>query len=258
MRIGGSDGLPTVQGSGGGKLAIKGRSNFYNDGVLQLNKIGDTGSMIDFSMGATKVGTIGSGNGYYLDVLSNGGNFRFGSDNTARWSVDTYRMYPVTDNIYDIGLASNRIKNVYASQEISAGRYVATDTGLTSTQGQFREHHYWGSWSSSQSRTHVLEGGNYSQYEVVYTCYRTNGGADNNIYIRGIWTSNHTSHHWKELENVGFVEGNTFTIAASAASPSTTSTRLTITKSAGGGQGGWSMKVTAIGANSGNPTHTVT
>jgi hypothetical protein len=141
-------------------------------------------------------------------------------------------------------------------------RFRATNDGTVTTgvveHGQFRDNQFWGSWSASQSRTHVLEGSNYCQYEVVYTCYRTNGGTDNNIYIRGIWTSNHTAHHWKELENVGFVEGNTFNIVVSAASPSTTATRLTITKSAGGGQGGWSMRVTAIGANSANPTHTVT
>ena len=30
--------------------------------------------------------------------------------------------------------------------------------------------------------------------------------------MRGIWSNNHTSHHWDEIENVGDVEGSTFTI----------------------------------------------
>ena len=48
--------------------------------------------------------------------------------------------------------------------------------------------------------------------EVTITAQQTNGGGYNNLYIRGIWSNNHTSHHWDELENVGYLTGSSFTI----------------------------------------------
>ena len=55
--------------------------------------------------------------------------------------------------------------------------------------------------------------GSYHQAEVVITANQTNGGDYNNIYIRGIWSNNHTSHHWDELERVGSLSGSTFTMS---------------------------------------------
>ena len=56
--------------------------------------------------------------------------------------------------------------------------------------------------------------GSYYQAEVVITANQTNGGTYNNIYIRGIWSNNHHSHHWDELERVGSLSGSTFTMSA--------------------------------------------
>ena len=55
--------------------------------------------------------------------------------------------------------------------------------------------------------------GSYYQAEVVITANQTNSGDYNNLYIRGIWSNNHTSHNWDELERVGFLTGSTFTMS---------------------------------------------
>jgi len=60
--------------------------------------------------------------------------------------------------------------------------------------------------------TLTLTCGSYFQAEIVITAHQTNGGPYNNLYIRGIWSNNHHSHHWDELENVGYLSGSTFTI----------------------------------------------
>jgi len=52
----------------------------------------------------------------------------------------------------------------------------------------------------------------YFQAEIVITASQTNSGTYNNLYIRGIWSNNHTSHHWDEIENVGNLDTSTFTI----------------------------------------------
>ena len=68
--------------------------------------------------------------------------------------------------------------------------------------------------------------GSYYQAEVVITANQTNGGAYNNIYIRGIWSNNHTSHHWDELERVGYLTGSTFTVSVGQNGATTASGRL--------------------------------
>ena len=50
----------------------------------------------------------------------------------------------------------------------------------------------------------------YYQAEVVITAHQTNGGAYNNLYIRGIWSNNHHSHHWDVIEQVGELSGSDF------------------------------------------------
>jgi hypothetical protein len=55
--------------------------------------------------------------------------------------------------------------------------------------------------------------GSYYQAEVVITANQTNGGTTANLYIRGIWSNNHTSHHWDELEHIGSLPGSTITMS---------------------------------------------
>jgi len=52
----------------------------------------------------------------------------------------------------------------------------------------------------------------YFQAEIIITANQTNGGDYNNLYIRGIWSNNHTSHHWDEIERVGSLTNSTFAI----------------------------------------------
>ena len=66
--------------------------------------------------------------------------------------------------------------------------------------------------SGNSDHTLTLTCGSYFQAEIVITAHQTNGGTYNNLYMRGIWSNNHTSHHWDEIENVGDISGSTFTI----------------------------------------------
>ena len=68
--------------------------------------------------------------------------------------------------------------------------------------------------------------GSYYQAEVVITANQTNGGTTNNLYIRGIWSNNHTSHHWDELEHIGSLTGSTFTMSVGQNGSTAASGRL--------------------------------
>ena len=68
----------------------------------------------------------------------------------------------------------------------------------------------------------------YHSAEVVITAHQTNGGTNNNLYIRGIWTNNHTSHHWHEIENIGGLSGSSFTITNGQSGDTTNSGELEI------------------------------
>ena len=68
--------------------------------------------------------------------------------------------------------------------------------------------------------------GSYHQAEVVITANQTNGGTTANLYIRGIWSNNHTSHHWDELEHIGSLPGSTVTMSVGQNGSTTASGRL--------------------------------
>ena len=70
-------------------------------------------------------------------------------------------------------------------------------------------------FSGQADHTLTLTCNSYYMAEVVITASQSNGGAYNNLYIRGIWSNNHTSHHWDVLEEVGFMTGNNISITNS-------------------------------------------
>jgi len=70
--------------------------------------------------------------------------------------------------------------------------------------------------------------GSYYQGEVVITANQTNGGDYNNLYIRGIWSNNHESHHWDEIERIGGLTSSTFTMSVGQ-NTTTNSGKLTLT-----------------------------
>ena len=60
--------------------------------------------------------------------------------------------------------------------------------------------------------TLTLTCGSYYMAEVVITASQSNSGGYNNLYIRGIWSNNHTTHHWDVLEEVGYMTSNSISI----------------------------------------------
>jgi hypothetical protein len=68
----------------------------------------------------------------------------------------------------------------------------------------------------------------YFQAMVTITAHQTNGGTENNLYIRGIWSNNHTTHHWRMIENIGGLSTSSFSIVNGQNGSNTTSGKLTI------------------------------
>ena len=66
---------------------------------------------------------------------------------------------------------------------------------------------------------------------VTITAHQTNGGAENNLYIRGIWSNNHTTHHWRMIENIGGLSNSTFNVTNGQNGSTTNSGKLTISHS---------------------------
>ena len=64
--------------------------------------------------------------------------------------------------------------------------------------------------SGTSDNTLTLTCGSYYQAEVVITANQTNSGGYNNWYVRGLWSNNHTTHHWDILEEVGYLTGSDF------------------------------------------------
>ena len=92
--------------------------------------------------------------------------------------------------------------------------------------GDDRTSHY--KFTDSADNTLTLASGSYHSAEVVITAHQTNGGTNNNLYIRGIWTNNHTTHHWHEIENIGGLSGSSFTITNGQSGDTTNSGELEI------------------------------
>jgi len=86
-----------------------------NGDPLYLNRKSSDGAIATFAKDGTTVGSIGTDSGGNLQTLSSTGNYRFGDSDTTRWSVDVTRMYPMLDATYDIGLSSNRVRDLYLS-----------------------------------------------------------------------------------------------------------------------------------------------
>jgi len=102
---------------------------------------------------------------------------------------------------------------------------ASNEYSLVTIQG--RNSHMF-SFDGQSDHTLTLNCGSYYQAEVTITAHQTNGGTYNNIYIRGIWSNNHTSHHWDELERVGSMTGNTITITNGQNGSTTASGQLAI------------------------------
>ena len=96
----------------------------------------------------------------YLSVQSNGGNLRLGANNTDYWSIDEYRIYPVTDAVDDIGLANNRVKDLYLSGGVFLGGTGAANKLDSYEEGTFTPEVQNGTYTYAQRRGHYVKIGN--------------------------------------------------------------------------------------------------
>jgi len=85
----------------------------------------------------------------------------------------------------------------------------ASDYKVTKIGGDVTSHYVL---TGLADHTLTLTSPSYFQAEIVITANQTNGGTYNNFYMRGIWSNNHTSHHWDEIESIGSLAGSTFTV----------------------------------------------
>jgi hypothetical protein len=105
--------------------------------------------------------------------------------------------------------------------------HVASSNGVKVTKfGDDVTSHY--KLSGFADHTLTLTCSSYYQAEVIITAHQTNGGDYNNLYMRGIWSNNHTSHHWDEIESVGSLTNSTFTITIGQNGSTTNSGELKI------------------------------
>jgi len=108
--LSGSDGSPTMQGSGGGKLALRGRSNSGAIGILQLDKQGDTGNVIDFRSGTTVRGNIGLASDGIRIHTGNAGSIYLGGTAAAN-ALDDYEEGTFTPFFENVTVSSYEYQN---------------------------------------------------------------------------------------------------------------------------------------------------
>lgn len=104
---------------------------------------------------------------------------------------------------------------------ISMSTYLANtlqqalpSTGLAHTQAGWGRTFYMSMDWSSVARTLTLHtNSSYFQAKVTVATQQSNGGSDNNRWVEGIWSNNHTTHLWKEFVDEGFTGQNeTYTV----------------------------------------------
>jgi hypothetical protein len=177
---GGNVGIGTTTPSQ--KLEVNGASSYPD---IRISATGLTSRYMEFGMDSAVQHSIGAfGTGSYLTFKTAG---------TDKVVIDA------TGNV-GIGTTSPG-----APLDVQP----ASDYKITKV-GDDRTSHY--KFTGATNHTLTLSSGSYHSSEVVITAHQTNSGTNNNIYIRGIWTNNHTSHHWHEIEHIGILAGSAFTI----------------------------------------------
>ena len=87
-------------------------------------------------------------------------------------------------------------------------------TGLAHDQAGWGRTFYMSMDWSGVARTLTLHtNSSYFQAKVTVATQQSNGGSDNNRWVEGIWSNNHTTHLWKEFVDEGFTGQNeTYTV----------------------------------------------
>lgn len=190
-----------------GDITLGSRFNLGDDGVMtwgnsndygQLSWDGDYALISGLGSKGIKFRTNGTSDALTLDTSQNA-TFEgtIGSGAITSTGLITGTSLDINGNADISGAVS--IGSTLASNEYS----------LVTIQG--RKSHMF-SFTGSQDHTLTLNSGAYYQAEVTITAHQTNAGTYNNIYIRGIWSNNHQTHHWDELERVGALTGGTIAI----------------------------------------------
>jgi len=72
------------------------------------------GSIVEFRKAGSAVGSVSTFSGK-LTINSTGSNLSFQVGGTTYINMDSSRLYPQTDNSYDLGIASNRFDDIFAT-----------------------------------------------------------------------------------------------------------------------------------------------
>lgn len=134
-----------------------------------------------------------------------------------------------------------------------------TSTGLVEQITAWGHTFYFSLDWSSQARTLTLfTNASYFQAKVTAAFQQSNGGTDNNRWVEGMWTNNHTTHLWKQISSTGFT-GATETFTASVGPNASNSGKLEIVRPyQANASGTFRVKVEVVGYSSAGLTYSIT
>ena len=178
--------------------------------------VGSTAVSLKYA-GTTKILTSTTGITVTGEIVTTGGNST--NWNTA-YTYSQVGHLPLAGGNLTGNLGINSSSPAAPLDVQPASNYKVTKVGDDRTS------HY--KFTGQSDHTLTLSCSSYHSAEVVITAHQTNGGTNNNVYIRGIWTNNHTSHHWHEIENIGGLSGSSFTITNGQSGDTTNSGELEI------------------------------
>ena len=101
----------------GVELRATGRVFGTSDGAtpLFLNRLSDEGSIATFRKDGSEIGTLGVSSNKFQVNSTSGSNLLLATDGTNRVAIDSVRLYPNTDDNYDLGLSSIRFDDIFAT-----------------------------------------------------------------------------------------------------------------------------------------------
>ena len=103
--------------SSGIELRATGRVFGTSDGAtpLFLNRLSDEGSIATLRKDGSEIGTLGVSSNKFQVNSTSGSNLLLATDGTNRVAIDSARLYPNTDDSYDLGLSSIRFDDIFAT-----------------------------------------------------------------------------------------------------------------------------------------------
>jgi hypothetical protein len=188
-----------------------------------------TGSKVGLSVkqdGKVGIGTATPGSKFHVEASTDGDKLSLENTSTggrAFWTWVAGASYGVTQQMYDNTNTLKVFIRSYGDSYFNGGNVGigsaspaapldvprASDYKVIKLGDDITSHYVL---TGNADHTLTLTCGSYFQAEIVITAHQTNGGTYNNLYMRGIWSNNDTSHHWDEIENVGSLTNSTFTI----------------------------------------------